>query len=63
VSPAELIRRERAGTPGSDDAVIVFRSTMMNLFTLEKIRREQDYLDLFLGSLLPVPRKACQGLL
>jgi glutamate/tyrosine decarboxylase-like PLP-dependent enzyme len=63
VSAAERIRRERTGTPGSDDAVIVFRSTMMNLFTLEKVRREQDYLDLFLGSLLPLLRKARQGLI
>jgi len=62
VSAAELSRRRKTGTPGFDDAVIIFRSTMMNLFTLEKVRREKDYIDLFLESLPPLLRKARQTL-
>lgn len=62
VSAAELSRRRKTGTPGFDNAVIIFRSTMMNLFTLEKVRREKDYIDLFLESLPPLLRKARQTL-
>lgn len=58
VSAAELSRRRKAGTAGYDNAVIIFRSTLMNLFTLEKVRRGKDYIDLFLESLPPLLRKA-----
>jgi serine/threonine-protein kinase RsbW len=57
VSPAEMAQRRAAGDPGYDDAVVVLRTTLMNLFTLEPVRGDKDYIDLFLETLLPLLRK------
>jgi len=58
VSPAELAQRRAAGEKGYDDAVVVFRTTLMNPFTLEPARGDKDYIHLFLETLLPLLRKA-----
>ena len=57
VATDELTRQRAAAQPGYDDEMVVFRSTMMNLFTLQPVREGQDYLDLFLENLLPLLRK------
>jgi serine/threonine-protein kinase RsbW len=57
VSPAELARRRAAGEEGYDDAVVFLRTTLMNPFTLEAVRGDQDYIQLFLETLLPLLRK------
>jgi hypothetical protein len=57
VSSSELARRLAAGEAGYDDEVVVFRTTLMNLFTLEPVRGEKTYLDLFFETLLPLLRK------
>jgi glutamate/tyrosine decarboxylase-like PLP-dependent enzyme len=51
VSTQELRQRREGGQTGYDDEVMVFRTTLMNPFTLEKVRGEQDYIDLFLEEL------------
>jgi serine/threonine-protein kinase RsbW len=58
VSPAELIQHRAAGAKGYDDAVVVFRTTLMNPFTLAPARGSKDYIHLFLETLLPLLRKA-----
>ena len=58
VSPAELAQWQAAGEEGYADAVIVFRTTLMNLFTLEPARGDKDYVHLFLETLLPLLRQA-----
>lgn len=45
VSSSELARRLAAGEAGYDDEVVVFRTTLMNPFTLEPVRGEKTYLD------------------
>ena len=57
VSPAELARRRAAGEGGHDDTVVFLRTTLMNPFTLEAVRGEQDYIELFLETLLPLLRR------
>jgi len=58
VSPTELTQRRAAGAKGYDDAVVVFRTTLMNPFTLAPARGDKDYIDLFLETLQPLLRKA-----
>lgn len=61
VSSEDLRRRRQAGESGYDDEVMVFRTTLMNPFMLEKAQGDQDYIDLFLEelpSLLRLARKA-----
>jgi glutamate/tyrosine decarboxylase-like PLP-dependent enzyme len=58
VSSDEVARRRAAGEEGYDDVVVVFRTTLMNAFTLEPVRGEEDYIDLFFEALLPLLRKA-----
>jgi glutamate/tyrosine decarboxylase-like PLP-dependent enzyme len=57
VSTDELARQRAAAQTGFDDEMVVFRSTMMNLFTLQPVQEGKDYLDLFLEYLLPLLRK------
>lgn len=57
VSTTELTRRQAAGDRGYDNEIVVFRTTLMNAFTLEKVRGEKDYIDLFFETLLPLLRK------
>jgi serine/threonine-protein kinase RsbW len=57
VSPAELGRRRAAGETGYDDVVVLLRSTLMNPFSLEAVRDDRDYVQLFLDSLLPLLRQ------
>ena len=58
VSSDEVARRRAAGEEGYDDVMVVFRTTLMNAFTLEPVRGEEDYIDLFFEALLPLLRKA-----
>lgn len=58
VSSAELTQHRAAGAKGYDDAVVVFRTTLMNPFALEPARDDKDYIHLFLETLLPLLRKA-----
>jgi glutamate/tyrosine decarboxylase-like PLP-dependent enzyme/anti-sigma regulatory factor (Ser/Thr protein kinase) len=62
VSPSELSSRRDAGEAGYDDVVTVFRTTLMNPFTLEAAHGDKDYIDLFLETLAPLLRKARQTL-
>jgi glutamate/tyrosine decarboxylase-like PLP-dependent enzyme/anti-sigma regulatory factor (Ser/Thr protein kinase) len=62
VSPAELSRRRAAGEAGCDDVVVVLRTTLMNPFTLEPVRGERDYIELFLEVLLPLLREVWRAL-
>jgi anti-sigma regulatory factor (Ser/Thr protein kinase) len=62
VSPTELSIQHDAGEIGFDDRVAVFRTTLMNLFTLERAQGEKDYIDLFFETLLPLLRKIRQTL-
>jgi glutamate/tyrosine decarboxylase-like PLP-dependent enzyme/anti-sigma regulatory factor (Ser/Thr protein kinase) len=62
VSPAALKQLRDGGKKGYDDAVVVFRTTLMNLFTLEPAHGDKDYIDLFLETLLPLLRKARRSL-
>lgn len=62
VSPSELSRRRDAGEKGYGDAVVVFRTTLMNPFTLEPVRGNKDYIHIFLETLVPLLRKARQTL-
>jgi anti-sigma regulatory factor (Ser/Thr protein kinase) len=57
VSPAELAQRRVAGDKGYDDVVVFLRTTLMNPFTLEPVRGDKDYIELFLETLLPLLRK------
>jgi glutamate/tyrosine decarboxylase-like PLP-dependent enzyme/anti-sigma regulatory factor (Ser/Thr protein kinase) len=57
VSPAELAQRRAAGDKGYDDVVVFLRTTLMNPFTLEPVRGDRDYIQLFLETLLPLLRK------
>jgi glutamate/tyrosine decarboxylase-like PLP-dependent enzyme/anti-sigma regulatory factor (Ser/Thr protein kinase) len=57
VSPAELAQRRAAGKTGYDDVVVFLRTTLMNPFTLEPVRGDKDYIQLFLETLLPLLRK------
>jgi len=50
-APAAEVRRRQAGETGYDDAVMVFRTALMNPFTLEKVQDGKDYIDLFLEEL------------
>jgi serine/threonine-protein kinase RsbW len=61
-SPAELSVQHDAGEEGFDDRVAVFRTTLMNLFTLEHAQGEKDYIELFFETLLPLLRKVRQTL-
>jgi glutamate/tyrosine decarboxylase-like PLP-dependent enzyme/anti-sigma regulatory factor (Ser/Thr protein kinase) len=62
VSSSELASRRDAGKGGYDDMVAVFRTTLMNPFTLEDAHGDKDYIQLFLETLLPLLRKARQTL-
>ncbi len=57
VSPAELAQRRAGGDKGYDDVVVFLRTTLMNPFTLEPVRGDKDYIQLFLETLLPLLRK------
>ncbi len=58
VSATELSRQQTAGQKGYDNVIVVFRTTLMNPFTLEHAQGEQDYIDLFFEALVPLLRKA-----
>jgi len=62
VSPSELSAQRDAGEAGYDDAVSVFRTTLMNPFTLEPVHGDKDYIHLFLETLMPLLRKVRQTL-
>ena len=62
VSPSELSGRRDAGEAGYDDAVVVFRTTLMNPFTLEPAHGDKDYIHLFLETLVSLLRKVRQTL-
>jgi glutamate/tyrosine decarboxylase-like PLP-dependent enzyme/anti-sigma regulatory factor (Ser/Thr protein kinase) len=62
VSPFELSDKRDAGLAGYDDVVTVFRTTLMNPFTLEPVHGDKDYIHLFLETLLPLLRKVQQTL-
>jgi anti-sigma regulatory factor (Ser/Thr protein kinase) len=62
VSPSELSDRRDAGEAGYDDVVTVFRTTLMNPFTLEPAHGDKDYIHLFLETLVPLLRKVRQTL-
>ena len=61
VPPAARKQHQAAGEPGFDSEVVVFRATLMNLFTLEPAGGEMNYMELFLEGLprlLRQPKKA-----
>lgn len=58
VPQSELKQRQAAGDKGFDSEIVVFRTTLMNLFTLEAVRGKQNYIDLFLEILPPLLRQA-----
>jgi glutamate/tyrosine decarboxylase-like PLP-dependent enzyme/anti-sigma regulatory factor (Ser/Thr protein kinase) len=62
VSPTELSACQDAGEGGYDNAVAVFRTTLMNPFTLEPADGDKDYIHLFLETLVPLLRKVRQTL-
>lgn len=57
VSSAELSRKREVGKKGYANAVVVFRTTLMNPFTLQPAHGNKDYIDLFFETLLPLLRK------
>ncbi|WP_295445868.1 pyridoxal-dependent decarboxylase [uncultured Thiodictyon sp.] len=61
VPPAERKQRLAAGESGFDSEVVVFRTTLMNLFTLEPARGEKNYMELFLEGLPTLLRQARQA--
>jgi hypothetical protein len=58
VPKAELRKLSKEGAKGFDSEVVVFRTTLMNAFTLEPVLGDQNYIDLFLKMLLPLLRAA-----
>ncbi|MGD8751433.1 MAG: pyridoxal-dependent decarboxylase [Anaerolineales bacterium] len=62
VSSKELVQKQDAGEVGYDDAVAVFRTTLMNPFTLEPAHGDKDYIHLFLETLEPLLRQVRQTL-
>ena len=58
VATADLRQRRQAGQAGYDDTIMVFRTTLMNPFLLEKVHGDQDYLELFLEELPSLLRQA-----
>jgi len=56
VPQAEADQHQKAGETGFDSEIVVFRTTLMNLFTLEPVLGEQNYIELFLAHLLPLLR-------
>ncbi len=56
VPQAEVDQHHKAGETGFDSEIVVFRTTLMNLFTLEPALGEQNYIELFLAHLLPLLR-------
>lgn len=58
VPKAESRKRQAAGEKGFDSEIVVFRTTLMNLFTLEPARGVKNYVDLFLESLPGLLRRA-----
>jgi glutamate/tyrosine decarboxylase-like PLP-dependent enzyme len=58
VPAAEVRRRRQTGETGYDDAVMVFRTALMNPFMLEKVQDGKDYIDLFLEELPDFLRQA-----
>jgi glutamate/tyrosine decarboxylase-like PLP-dependent enzyme/anti-sigma regulatory factor (Ser/Thr protein kinase) len=62
VSSTELYQKQVAGEVGFDDAMAVFRTTLMNPFTLEPAHGDKDYIHLFLETLEPLLRKVRQTL-
>ncbi|MBN1995246.1 MAG: hypothetical protein JW953_21330 [Anaerolineae bacterium] len=58
VSAADLFRQQEAGQKGYDNEIIVFRTTLMNPFTLEQAQEDKDYIDLFLDALGPLLKNA-----
>lgn len=62
VSSKELKQRRSEGWVGCDDEIMVFRTTLMNLFTLEEAWGAKDYIDLFLEEIPGLLRKALAAL-
>jgi anti-sigma regulatory factor (Ser/Thr protein kinase) len=62
VTSEVLSDHQEAGKQGFDDRVAVFRTTLMNPFTLEPAQDGKDYIDLFLESLPPLLGKVRQTL-
>lgn len=54
VPQAEVDQHQKAGETGFDSEIVVFRTTLMNLFALEPALGEQNYIELFLAHLLPL---------
>jgi glutamate/tyrosine decarboxylase-like PLP-dependent enzyme len=57
-SPEEVSRCRAEGVEGYDHQVVVFRTTLMNPFILEKVIGSKDYIDLFLEKLASLLSKA-----
>lgn len=57
ISPLELSTRHGAGEEGHDDRVAVFRTTLMNPFSLEATQGDKNYIQLFFETLVPLLRK------
>jgi glutamate/tyrosine decarboxylase-like PLP-dependent enzyme/anti-sigma regulatory factor (Ser/Thr protein kinase) len=62
ISSMELNQKQDAGEVGYDDAVTVFRTALMNPFTLEPAHGDKDYIHLFLDTLEALLRKVRQTL-
>lgn len=62
ISSTALNFKQVAGEAGYDDTVAVFRTTLMNPFTLEPAYGDKDYIHLFLETLEPLLRKVRQTL-
>lgn len=58
VPKAELRKLSKEGAKGFDSEVVVFRTALMNVFTLEPGLGDQSDIDRFLKSLLPLLRAA-----
>ncbi len=58
VSPEDLNRLRTRGKKGFDSTVVVFRTTLMNAYTLDNVRGSKNYIDMFLEELPELLRKA-----
>jgi hypothetical protein len=58
VPPRKVAALKRQGKKGIASEVVVFRTTLMNAYTLHRVRRGMDYVDLFLRELPACLRRA-----
>ncbi len=62
ISSLELNQMQDEGKVGYDDIVAVFRTTLMNPFTIERAHGNKDYIHLLFETLEPLLRKVRQTL-